>query len=997
MELFDKYMYRQSLINIEEIEKIKKEKGSSYYEHLIKLIEYIKEKDLELEIYLASEKLYNSMINIKETDSQKKIRNITISLYKYLLRMIFRTTPFGAFSGIGISNLKNSYKIEKDFQSNKLYFNISNELLYYLITSLYEDFETIKNIYVKINKNIYLDKTHIFIPFQVTYKHKGDTKDNNNISLKKNELLVDVIDICQEKIILNDLMIKLKKDYQVDESIIKNFLLNLIREDYLTTDLDINHSSNIDLSENILVQLQEKSDTSNIYITFLERLIEYRKNINSISYNNKHKKLELLIEAVRYVKNYFPSFKGDIFKVDLKHNNVIQEIDSEDINNIKEIFELFSKISLFNNKKILEDYKYKFSELYGQDECIPLLELLNPNLGLGIPNEYIEPASFDPNSIDDNLKKIHEIINEWRMDAIINQKGVEIDKKRIELLKEYYSTKIATSFDLYFNKILNKNNDSKYYLNPNTGSIEACQTYGRFTYMFDKKITNNIRDFRLQDNSHYEYVEVTYNHPQGKVQNIMNTFEDGKLNLVGESIYNISDLYVYLGDDFNFYLVSNSNNKILIPRFSNMHNTDISPIIIRFFNDIRNQFNTGWSSIRSYQNEQLYNPAVFYKNIVISPKTWIYKSMSQSSEKFETFCSEFSDYSKKMKIPEKFYLLENDGRVYIDISDELALQILYKEYMKNKKIEIISIEDELLNTPDSSIIEYVFSGKIKNVELINKQKTPSLVNHQKKDIIQVGNKWYSFNLYYNYYNLEKLLGKLNYKYFNTFDDNIEILYFIRYEDPESHIRLRIKTNSNFEKIISSLNNLIEENLVKESKLVPYRRESYRYGGVENIELAEKCFEIDSLIVSHYYENLITKDEEHKVMFGIDNIVNILDIFGYNSNNYEDVLKYVVLKVENKNYYRKNKGRLIDSIKNNEKYMELYDIRNYRENLYSEYVKKLKSYQEVDIHKVSMSIIHMFCNRLFGTDRNTESFLLEMLSRSYKDYKNIIKFRENHNG
>uniref|UniRef100_UPI0031B5E987 thiopeptide-type bacteriocin biosynthesis protein n=1 Tax=Salmonella enterica TaxID=28901 RepID=UPI0031B5E987 len=182
-----------------------------------------------------------------------------------------------------------------------------------------------------------------------------------------------------------------------------------------------------------------------------------------------------------------------------------------------------------------------------------------------------------------------------------------------------------------------------------------------------------------------------------------------------------------------------------------------------------------------------------------------------------------------------------------------------------------------------------------------------------------------------------------------------------------------------------------------SKLVPYRRESYRYGGVENIELAEKCFEIDSLIVSHYYENLITKDEEHKVMFGIDNIVNILDIFGYNSNNYEDVLKYVVLKVENKNYYRKNKGRLIDSIKNNEKYMELYDIRNYRENLYSEYVKKLKSYQEVDIHKVSMSIIHMFCNRLFGTDRNTESFLLEMLSRSYKDYKNIIKFRENHNG
>lgn len=991
MELFSKYMYRKSLLDIKEIKEIAKKENYSDYEYLLKLIKYIKDNDLELEIYLASEQLYISMINIKENDSKKKIRNITMSLYKYLSRMIFRTTPFGAFSGVGIKDTNNTKEIKGKVLNNKLYFNISNEFIYYLINVIYEDFENIKNFCVKINKNTYIDKTHIFIPFQVTYKNDEDTKDNNNISLRKNELLTKISNFCRKEIILKDLIDNIKEEYQVDEEIIKRFLLNLIREDYLVTDLDIIHSSNLNLSEDILIKLKEKSKDHNIYIEILEKLIQFRNNLNLIKYDNKNQILNVLIECSKYINESLPGFKGDIFKVDFKYGNFPNEISNSDIENIKDIFNIFSNISLFNNKKILEDYKYRFSEIYGQDEGIPILELLNPNLGLGIPDEYIQNKNLESNSIEEKSRNIHKLINKWKMEAIINQKDVEIDEQKINMIQKYCSTEVSTSFDLYFNKVINGVDNNMYYLNPNTGSIEACQTYGRFAYMFDGTLKDSIQGFRFQDDKNYEYVEISYNHPQGKVQNIMNTFEESKVNLVGESIYDLSDLYIYLGEDFNFYIVSNSSKKILIPRFSNMHNTDISPIIIRFFNDIRNQFNTGWSSIRSYHSEESYNPGVRYKNIVISPRTWNYELPSRKEEKFEEFITNFLDYSYKMKVPNKFYLLENDGRVYIDIKDEIGLQILYKEYLRNKKLEIIAIEEELLNTSSAIIVEYVFSGKIKNIELVGKQKTPSLVNKVTKEIIQPGGKWHSFNLYYNYYNLDKLLEILNYRFFNNFDQNIEIIYFIRYEDPKSHIRLRIKTDSNLEKIILALNSLIEENLVKEFKIVPYLRESYRYGGIEFIDKAEKCFEIDSLIVSKYYEEFSAQDEDFKIKFAIDNIINILSNFGYDSKNYNEVFKYIVTKVQNKNYYRKNKDRFIDSIKYNNKYMNSYSIDNLRESSYLPYVNDLKSNQEINIHKVVMSIIHMFCNRLFGTDRDKESFVLEMLSRSYKDYINIMKY------
>ena len=53
-----------------------------------------------------------------------------------------------------------------------------------------------------------------------------------------------------------------------------------------------------------------------------------------------------------------------------------------------------------------------------------------------------------------------------------------------------------------------------------------------------------------------------------------------------------------------------------------------------------------------------------------------------------------------------------------------------------------------------------------------------------------------------------------------------------------------------------------------------------------------------------------------------------------------------------------------------------------------YITMLDKEGKSNSSDIILSVIHMFCNRLFGTDRNTESKVLEIIYRSLLDYRKI---------
>lgn len=689
-------------------------------------------------------------------------------------------------------------------------------------------------------------------------------------------------------------------------------------------------------------------------------------------------------------KKLFPEFQENAINIDTRIDNRYIHLTNSDLQNVKFISTLISQLSAFKPSKILENYKNKFSEFYGQDEDVKLVELLNSNIGLGLPEEYFsEKTNTDLNDLD-KFKSISNILEEWKTEALINgEKVVNITDDKLRKLQENIGEyKVNTSYDLYFTSFNRRN--GKLYLKNNSGSLSANQTYGRFISMFGEGINKHLQKFSITPGSqNVEILDINYNHPNTRIQNVMTSITNqDSINLVGFNS-KIKDLYVFLDGDFNFYIKDKNNQKIVIPNFNNMHNTDLAPSIIRFLSDISLQYNTGGLFLDYSIIGSVYSPRIQYRNIVLCPQKWNMKI--KSGLNFDAFFMVFKEFAEKYKLPKELYIIKDDHKLYLNLNYELSKIILHQEYSKRESIEFEELECEFSNKDSRYINELVFSFSNYEAPLISDVKSLK-VTRNNKEISLPYEEWFCLNLYYNEYEIEKFLSDGIYKtiFSSSFDrTNISTIFFIRYFDERPHIRLRFKLSQKDvqlnEEILNLMDYFISENYISSFSIVPYLRETYRYGGPSSINLAEKCFELDSLIVSKYYSELQEKTDIFD--FALDNIIEILMIFFEDIDNCINALEIVGKNKENKDFYREKRKRILDSIRDNRSYLTKYNIQNTRSKYYTLYKNSINN-SVYNINSISLSIIHMFCNKLFGIDRKKENLALELIFRALNDYKKI---------
>lgn len=231
-----------------------------------------------------------------------------------------------------------------------------------------------------------------------------------------------------------------------------------------------------------------------------------------------------------------------------------------------------------------------------------------------------------------------------------------------------------------------------------------------------------------------------------------------------------------------------------------------------------------------------------------------------------------------------------------------------------------------------------------------------------------GDKW----LYYKIYTGPKTSDKILVERIKPIADwllankYIDKWFFIRYADPNFHLRLRFSI-LNVEhmglilnKIQLSLKELQESNLIWNVQLDTYHREIDRYG-VSSMELSEDLFFFDSIMIVDFLA-LLDSDESEDLrwLFGMKAMDDLL-----NSFNYEDFQKLALmhdLKLRFGNEFGMNrmlKKQLDDK------------FRVYR----NEITKFLISTESMPVSNISI-IIDILNKRKLGT----ESIILEILNR-----------------
>lgn len=238
-------------------------------------------------------------------------------------------------------------------------------------------------------------------------------------------------------------------------------------------------------------------------------------------------------------------------------------------------------------------------------------------------------------------------------------------------------------------------------------------------------------------------------------------------------------------------------------------------------------------------------------------------------------------------------------------------------------------------------------------------------------------------------------------------------FFIRYSDPDYHIRLRILLSDNvyFENVVDSLNHtlkmVVEKELVWKIQLDTYQREIERYNSCL-MEYAESIFYIDSVYVIKIIRCLeYFDDEEYRWKISLLLIDSILSDFNFDIRDKKDLMlslsvrfkeKYGFNKSNSKQFndkYRQYKSVVKSVIDNynidnksiklvNFVYMRSKDMKSIINDM-----QRIAKLNKINLRDYVGSYIHMTMNRLFRSDNNLYELIIYDFMQRYYMSKMII--------
>lgn len=227
-------------------------------------------------------------------------------------------------------------------------------------------------------------------------------------------------------------------------------------------------------------------------------------------------------------------------------------------------------------------------------------------------------------------------------------------------------------------------------------------------------------------------------------------------------------------------------------------------------------------------------------------------------------------------------------------------------------------------------------------------------------------------------------------------------FFVRYHDPDLHIRLRFRgeperiTGQLLPQLCAWATKLMDEGYCTRFCLDTYERELERYGGTAGIALAESLFAIDSQTVGDIL--YLTKErafQMDKIVLAVLSIDQLLAHFRLDeAARLQWLRQYVTSRneVEVGQAYRQHKVLLrsllgkAHTLLDEPGGQQLMQIFERQQEALAPITAQLRELAEQGILSVSLdalysSYIHMHCNRLLGTDRATERKVMGLLLRT----------------
>jgi thiopeptide-type bacteriocin biosynthesis protein len=688
--------------------------------------------------------------------------------------------------------------------------------------------------------------------------------------------------------------------------------------------------------------------------------------------------------------------------------------------------ELLFRVSAFpNGLPNLASYRQAFLGRYGFEREVPMLELLDHEWGIGPLAQY----GWGNGGLQGTQShRRADTLQQLALAAIRNRElTVELTEELLAKMDAhpFAASQMPPSVDLNIFVLASSQagidaGDFKIMLGPNVGATTAGRNFGRFGHLLGDGVINFLQKMAETEEARYprqiiaEVVSLprVFRYANVVVRPAVRRYEVnyGVSPGVDQSfVIPMNELVVGVRDG-RFYVRWVTRNLEVLFTAGHMLNSDQASRECHFLAEVSRdgvaQFSGfSWGPASGFP----FLPRVQSGKSILQCAQWNLEPKSHGNVPLEhpgKFLEWFSYWCEYWRVPSMVYMCWADNRLLYDLSDPEQVEDLRGELVRRKgsgcllQEALPSLEHAWLTSVDGGrrIVELVVPLKV-HAPAVKDQKTPVLENRSAQPAIAArdrlrppGSDWLFLKLYAPRSGENDLLaGPVRHLVSElTRQQLTQQWFFLRYADPEPHLRLRFAGDPErlqrevFPRICAWASELVNHGACQKFAFDTYDREIERYGGVEAMDTAEALFAADSKFM---IELMASGPLPEQTLLAAVTIDDLLSGLGLDEDERTKWLqKTATAHKQVADEYRNRKKDLISILtaprSNNPPIIELFT--NHRIAL-SHIATQLAALEArglllQPLDKLYESFVHMHCNRL-GMDPTREQRVISLLLRS----------------
>lgn len=878
------------------------------------LLQLAARPEVKQALAIASPSLLEGLERLARAEEKKAHETrVHASLLRYLIRMSTRPTPFGLFAGVELGYFADHTDLRLgETAIQRFRTRPDMHWLLSLLRQLEKNPALVAQLEVRLNQTAYLAGERAMLPFADTY---GAQEDTRSVTLRATAVVRKVFALAQQFLPYTELQAALHQAFpratkeQVEHVLWQlwehGFLISALHPpltdarpaEYVRAHLDALHG--VDELNAQLTRVLESAaalDCAGIgmQVHMMATLVEDQEKLVHAEGKDA---LPLQVDSVLDVKTPF------------LHRSIGQVA-------AQAAAFLLRQTPRPAGLPRLQDYRQLFLEKYGEQAEVPLLDLLSPENGLDAPAGYQQPPrSYDLPSVSQAaIADRHDQLLLRLLTEAVNQRSLEVElSEEIQHQLERWAPELKDaplSLEIYLqvharSREAIDRGEWTAVAGGNCGSPSAGRTFGRFFDLLGEPGMAALRDLTDHEEAllpEVIFAELSYQPHQARLANVairppLRSYEIAvgtTPSVPPERVLTLSDLVVGVQNG-RFYVRSLRLGKQVRVCQSHMLNSMLAPNVCRFLMEIANdgrpclnEFDWGVLADAPFL-PRLVMKAGPLARLVISPARWQLQAEtitpkgegSTETRWFRGLC----DWRSQWRVSRFVYLAQGDNRLLLDLENPLMATLLRDELKKLKGYAQLALEEVL---PD---FEHLWLRDAQDAGYFSEIVVPLLradsVDPVASSVVQAkqcasskpvitpaerkrfpGEEWVYLKLYAALSQHEELIAGPLREIVPVLQERelIDRWFFIRYTDPEPHLRLRFHAQGGQEipailaLVLPWSDQLARRGQLQRIALDTYEREVERYGGPEAIDLLEQVFTMDSVLVS----DLITFQHAHRL-------------------------------------------------------------------------------------------------------------------------------------